>query len=169
MPAPKVTPDGWVVSDPNEFYFITSHEPPRPNVVWRLLWADARGWKTLALWALAAGLIAAAVVTEWWVLVAPGVGVLYFWFQLFWRAVPNLRDTPVLTGIIEDDLRPHPLPILGNLSTAIATTPDGREIPVVFYTEHVTELFKQGRMVEVVFLYDPSSQYNLVYGVRARA
>ncbi len=120
------------------------------------------------MWATAAGLFAAAVITEWWVPVAPGVGVLYFWFLMFRRTVPYFRDSPVLTGVIEDDLRPHPLPILGNLSTAIATTPDEREIPVFFYTEHVTELFKQARTVEVVFLHEPSSQYCMVLGARAR-
>lgn len=166
MPAPKVTPDGWVVSDPNDFYFLTAHEPPRPNAVWRQLWTDARSWKPLAMWGVGGGLIAAAIFTEWWVLIGAGVGVFYFWFRLFWHAVPYLRNSTVLEGAIEHDLRPHP--IFGNTSTAIATTPDGREIPVFFYTEHVTELFQQTRTVEVVFLYDPDSQYCMVLGARAR-
>lgn len=168
MPAPKVTPDGWVVSDWDSFYFFTAHEPPRSNVVWKQLWADVRGWKTLAMWGAGVGLIAAAVITEWWPLIVPGVMVLLVYFKMFWGVVRHHRDTPVLTGVIEDDLRPHPLPMFGYPSTTVATTPDGREVPVAI-TEHVAELFKQAKTVEVVFLYDPGSQYNLVFGARARA
>lgn len=167
MPAPKVTPDGWVVDDPNDFYFFTAHEPPRPNAVWRQLWADARGWKPLAMWAAGGGLIAAAIFTGWWTLAGPGVIVLYVWLRFFLHTLPYLRDSVVLTGVIEEDLRPHPLPMFGCPYTTIATTPDGREIPVAI-AEHVAELFKQSKTVEVAILYAPGSQYNLLLGARAR-
>jgi hypothetical protein len=165
MKETEVTPEGWVITDPSLFRLMADHDPPR-QVFWPQLCADARGWRTWALWLAGGGLLAAGAAAGEWGGVVAGAGVLTFWLVGFVSTVRCLRGRPLASGVV-GSLGPHPLPCFGH--TARARLGDGRVAPVALEPElgaAIADALAGGRTAEVLFLDNPGAEYSMFIGVR---
>jgi hypothetical protein len=167
----EITPEGWLVTELEAFRFVADHRPPRPAAYRFLLWQDARSWKPVALWVSAAGFTVAglAIMRSFSLplgaaLLFAGVSLLRFWFRLFRSLARDLRHGPTAVGVVEA-LSPHPL--CRHESTATATTPEGRKVPITLPTQMVEGFLAADGRAEVFFLHSPGSQFSL--GLAARA
>ncbi len=161
----EVTPEGWFVTDLKPFRQLMEHPPPRPKCFRHLLIQDAHEWKVVAFWVVGGGLLVWAFVTKEWVLMAPGVVVLFAWVRMFRATLGDLRHGPVRTGII-DALGPPPPVLLGDQATARAWLADGQEICVMLPARLGRVCLEEGGRAEVMVLYNPRAVYSCVIGAR---
>lgn len=157
------TADGWTTHDRPVCRLVVEHAAPRPFGYRDQLRIDARGWRPLALWAVAAGGLAYGLWTRTPPAVALGGAVLGVYLVMLRGTVRPVRDGPTAVGVV-DALRPHPL--TAGYSAGTATLADGGRLPVALPTRLVAPILDRDGRAEVIFLHTPQSQYSLIYGVR---
>lgn len=161
----EVTADGWIVTDISGFRLLADQAPPRSSCFLHLLKDDAHEWKVVAFWIVGGGLLVWACVTQEWSLVLPGVIVLSLWVRMFRAALQDLRDCPLIIGVIEA-LGPPPHLLLHDHSITCAQLPDGRALQVALPTRLGRACLHEHGRAEVLILYNPKLLYSFVIGAR---
>ncbi len=146
---PIVTPEGWIVTEPDYVRFVVGHPPPRPYAYFYQLKFEARDWKVVALWVVGAGSLALGVSFSLLPLAFFAGVLLSYWLYLYYGAASCLRNGSVLTGEI-DDFQPHPL--YRDVSIAKARLPDGQLITVALPTAPAAEAMRRQGRAEVMLV-----------------
>jgi hypothetical protein len=155
--------EGWLVQEREDFLFLYEHDPPRPYAYLRQLRDDARNWKPVAFWVVGSTLLAAGALSGQWVFALCGGLTLALWLWMFLRVARSLRHSPLRRGVVSK-LEPHPL--VSDQSTAHARSPDGEDTPVVVSTALAASVLDRDGRAEVLYLFEPRSQFSSVYAVR---
>jgi hypothetical protein len=159
-----LTPEGWLVTDVREFRWYFDNPPPRPNAYLHQLGVDARSWKPIALWVVGIGFLAIAAFMRSWTLVPLALVVLGFWVWAFSKAVPNMRDSPLVVGMV-GALDRHP--ILQDYLAGPATLEDGRRIAVAVSDTLIHEVRGGTGPIQILFVHTPTWSHCFAIGARA--
>jgi hypothetical protein len=155
-------PGGWLTDSPRQFRLLMEHEPPRPYGFADQLREDAREWRCVVYWLVAASFIAGAVATRLWPLALFGVWAFVRFFQLVRATVLMSRDMPIRLGTVE---------VLGRRSRAQGITMaqarlEGGEEVSVGMPDRLAAIGGWQGGAEVAVLYDAEQPYSLVVCIR---